>query len=135
MIQTKPHQHSFKDAFQQLWKCENIPPKHISTISLRVVRPSAFSFSTRYRANSSIRKPWPTSPNMTANKKGNVTMVKIYAKNPVVRSCSHPVVGALIIIIYAGPTQHRQYIGTGSAVYESNREHTAGFASLYLAIP
>ena len=54
-----------------------VPPKHMSTISLRLMRPRAFSLRTRYRENSSIRKPWPTSPNITANRNGKVTTVKI----------------------------------------------------------
>lgn len=35
-----------------------------------------FSFKTRYKAKSNIKKPWPVSPNMTANKKGKVMRVK-----------------------------------------------------------
>ena len=35
-----------------------------------------FSESTSQRANASMMQPWPASPNMTANKKGKVAMVK-----------------------------------------------------------
>jgi hypothetical protein len=36
---------------------------------------SFFSFNTRNAENSSISSAWPTSPNITANRKGKVTMV------------------------------------------------------------
>jgi len=39
--------------------------------------PSAFSFTTRNRANMSMSAPWPRSPNMTAKRKGKVMMVKM----------------------------------------------------------
>jgi hypothetical protein len=88
--------HLIKLAFDTCMEGVNhTPPKHISTISLRVVRPSAFSFSTRYRAKSSMRKPWPTSPNMTANRKGNVTMVKI---------CDNHITSEAAVIKHQGPS-------------------------------
>mmetsp|Transcript_733 Transcript_733/g.1692 ORF Transcript_733/g.1692 Transcript_733/m.1692 type:complete len:213 (-) Transcript_733:324-962(-) len=51
------------------------PSNPIWMISLSGLAPSFFSFATRYTAAMSMRRPWPKSPNMTANRKGKVTMV------------------------------------------------------------
>lgn len=42
----------------------------------RTCEASFFSLIMRYSVASSKQIPWPQSPNMIANKKGNVTMVK-----------------------------------------------------------
>ena len=51
------------------------PSNPICTISLSGFDAIRFSFTTMYVAAKSMRIPCPKSPNITANKNGNVTMV------------------------------------------------------------
>lgn len=53
-----------------------LPLKKVKKISFLLLSAIIFSsFQTRYSANNSIISPWPASPNMTANRNGNVMIV------------------------------------------------------------
>ncbi len=54
----------------------SLPPKHMPMISSSCCLPMVFSLRTIQRAKASSSMPCPKSPNMTAKRKGKVTIVK-----------------------------------------------------------
>ena len=85
-----------------------LPPKHMPMISSNCCRPMVFSLSTIQRANMSNSVPCPKSPNMTAKRKGKVTMVKgaglasLYLATPYASTISWKECVTLLVWKYVG---------------------------------